>query len=887
MADLELYLNGKKADISQDTQILFSCSADDLSNPTITSVPYSQQVTLPATGRNKAIFGNSERLDTIADVRTFDATKRNPFELKQGGELVQSGYYKIDSYDLISGGYTITLYGGLGALLYDLTYKANGEKMTIYDALHPIYADSVLTFKINAKAVHDAWQVLATDAGENYDRWSIINFAPCYEGTPSGFDAKKMVINPVTCGQPSQQTDGGVTYAAKNGLSVATFGENLTGYDTKEFRSYLLRPVVQVGELMYNIMNLARERGYSLNIGTNTAGIDTTAWLTLPLLNENGAASKETTTITLNGGTQNYSTGRLAPTPTNIPAAAEGAIATYTFKFSTGRFTASSSTGTRLELYQVNPTTEAYEYSAFCIQLVGYDAGGAIIERGGVHMIWDTRPHSFTAQEAFDIATKNLIGGTIAQVYPAYVRKSGSYCYLDISNMELSLYSTAAAKVGIVCEWIGFKWSATAGLMASTRSYASVVWQQSTATAAGTQRYATNHQINGGTCNVVIEHSAYRSGVTITPQMLFRGTDTPARYLLAFMRMYGLEFAQLDTTGKAFDILPRRTFYTGAEVDINARVDLSRGLTKRPQSADKRFYDFENTPAGGAWETEYKEKYGKVYGGHSFNTGYAFNSDRANVYADSALKGCAVVLEQKPTYCAIDDGGHPIPAPFIYGGKYTLYAADESSKDFELVTPSSYADIWYFNSDFEGYDIDGAEKPQFHNAQGAPVDGSNVVLTFCGVTNEYVDLDFMITDDNPDAIALNKGVPCWDNSLISGYYRTADDVPIFKRVDNNGESLDFGIPAEYNAPYDIGGEGVFNKYHRKFYADRYATDAHVITAYIDLGLAAPVSDALRKFYKFGGQLYAISAVYDYDVTRRERFTKCDLIRITDKTNYRS
>ena len=66
--------------------------------------------------------------------------------------------------------YKVTLYGGLGSLLYDLGYDGNGNKRTLADLDYLAGGDDELNFVINKTNVAAAW---ATDAaaGEPASLW--------------------------------------------------------------------------------------------------------------------------------------------------------------------------------------------------------------------------------------------------------------------------------------------------------------------------------------------------------------------------------------------------------------------------------------------------------------------------------------------------------------------------------------------------------------------------------------------------------------------------------------------------------------------------------------------------------------------------------------------
>ena len=139
---ISLYIGGKLADLDEQSFILFNYTMDDLSNPTIVKNSFTQQITLPGTPDNNAIFGDYYRLDrktALASGETgyaFNASVKTPFSIyNELGEIIESGYCKLDSVVRSKGvvSYKVSLYGGLGSFFYSLSYAEDGRKLTLAD----------------------------------------------------------------------------------------------------------------------------------------------------------------------------------------------------------------------------------------------------------------------------------------------------------------------------------------------------------------------------------------------------------------------------------------------------------------------------------------------------------------------------------------------------------------------------------------------------------------------------------------------------------------------------------------------------------------------------------------------------------------------------------
>ena len=293
---VSLYIGDRLADLSDQSFILFNYAKEDLTNPTVVRNSWSQQVTLPGTAANDAIFGHIYRSDRQTQYGTsatgihFDAAVRTPFRLiSDSGELLESGYLKLDS--IVRKGaraeYKCSLYGGLGSFFFDLMYDEQGNKRSLADLRYTGEAATAdeLTFDITASAVRNAWDRLA-NGGSGTSVWDILSFAPCYDGLPEGvFDADKAVCAPSTVGLDIP--DG---YSAVSGWSLVSLPDKHTGLEVRDLRSYLQRPVIKMRKVIEAICQSWNNGGYTVELDTDFFNDGNSywdkTWLTLPLLNK-------------------------------------------------------------------------------------------------------------------------------------------------------------------------------------------------------------------------------------------------------------------------------------------------------------------------------------------------------------------------------------------------------------------------------------------------------------------------------------------------------------------------------------------------------------------------------------------------------------------------
>ena len=120
---IELYIDGRRADIDDASFVVFNWRREDTDNPAVIRNSWSNSVTLPGTPDNDVIFSHAFRCDRRYNFTpdSFDPSARTPFAIYQEtGEILVSGYCKLDSVARSGAthSYKVTLFGGLGSLLY-------------------------------------------------------------------------------------------------------------------------------------------------------------------------------------------------------------------------------------------------------------------------------------------------------------------------------------------------------------------------------------------------------------------------------------------------------------------------------------------------------------------------------------------------------------------------------------------------------------------------------------------------------------------------------------------------------------------------------------------------------------------------------------------------
>lgn len=890
MRDISLYIGGKKADVAQGEGIFLTARVDNIEEPAIVENPFSQQVLLPPTAANDAIFGYARETthrttSSQGGVGTaFNAGKRTEFRLEVNGNICQSGYIKLDHTD--RDGYHITLYGGLGALLYDLSFDEDGKPLTLASL---DYGRS-LDHTINVQTIQEAWGRLAylIDSGFDYmdiDKWETINYAPLYDGIPQQFDAARQVIVPDAVGQKKSQTDDGTSYAAAGGVSVATYPKSFDGWDMKEFRSYLLRPMIRMAKVWDGIKNFAAARGYTINGDFYEHDV----WMTLPRLDEKNETSEERTAS--------------ASIPSYRQEGEEGASEIVSSSTSPNDYAQHTINARLTEFWFGGSNTRLFfggtpfvdyrrEIHAFLVQGVGYDDNGNVVAESPVEIFtedWFATEVNPDARLAEMLAINGVTAGVGNVHYTQFQRiSSGKYALQGWNNVDIPItfYASGATRVGIRTKWIAV--AVEYGNMQPSFEDFTEVYD-----GGGINSYPCSRVVVGAaTDSIVVTTETIRTGAAITKLKLLGGTDTPARYLVGLMRLYGLYVVPTSTDGKTFSLLNRTDFHDSLSRvhDIADRVDHKQAITIEPIAYDKRCYRFKYADANAQWLDKYRAKYGEEYGEARVNTGYGFNNETKDALDGIVFTNCAEVLEQRDTFNKIvkrDGTGGVIPSAMLGGGTYALYDKDGNGKDFALSVPlGNNMSITPFNNGYEGYDFDECGKPQFHDADNKGTGQFNSLLYLSDVSQEYAAAGFYVTDDTAAMLRLNNGVPCWDGRGAAAGV-AAFNLPLFQRVSHySHRSLDLAAPIEVDSPTYIEDPAyLYSQQWEGYISDKYGADSQVMTAYVDLGDLSIPQDALRGKYLFGGTSWAMVEMDGYDLTGGQRFTKCTFVRVRDWENY--
>ena len=852
-------------DLSDNVDVLFTYAADDLTNPTIVRNSYSKTITIEGTPENNSVFGHFWNLERVQSYDgeygvSFNPSKRVPFTLYANGDIYQSGYAKLNTVKKNGKNnvFELTLFGGLGSFLFNLAYlddnsttdnnkrKLSDLHFMTWDTSTP--SENEFNFAIKQDTIIEAWNnVQASESS----KWHYINFADCYEGVPSDFDADKVLMymgtsassattDTTTPTKPVRRPGGGGSqsnsiptsssttegdYATFDGYAVATLPKEKTANQMREFRSYLLRPVLRVKEVINACCAPENNGGYTVELDPNFANQNNPywedAWMTLPLLSSmdfNGVEGDEQTAVTatigstVTGGTK---TGTAYTETTSIVLGEISASSSFNFSMDlniqaimnslpSGYVTQDSnwvndhsvSGGMYMSPQGIYPCAYSLQSDTMypgtiCVQLVAYSRDGKVIAgsdvynctsgynphrtsaggRGGATMVttYVPNPNDFHFEPAFEAG---------------YITKNGGFNYVSgsTSNSTWQMADTLTFNIKrlpktctlklIVSKLNGTSQSYTNKAMCLfQRYYGNYTTDRDGYLNSSYSTYyrnpATVNHFNLKISNVevsLMSEEGIRTGAKFTKADLLNTDYTPADFFLSYCKLFGL-YIEKDKYDDTIYVRTRDTFYRQENViNLEDKIDRSKDINITPIVFDAKWYNWSLDMAESEFGKDYMDTYGVPFEIQRVNTGYNFDASEKDLYKDNIFKGGVECLEKSDMFGYIS--GDTTNKPWMYNGfTYNLYSTEDLSDTLEVtVNPMTKKGVIKSFSNNSQYDL--YTKLQCHTEDNSAADASNVLLFFDGLVptktlNTDENINYYVTDDNSYMSVLNDGNPCW------------------------------------------------------------------------------------------------------------------------------
>ena len=952
--NIKLYINGIEADLTEDISLPITYVQEDLTNPTIVKNSFSKTVTLPGTKTNNSIFGQFYKLDRFTINHTgnttvgveYDPSKRIPFQIYKNSNIVESGYLQlnavnIDSYKV---SYDTTLYGGLGDFFYGLSYKENGEKLTLADLN---YKD-VLTFKINKEYIQDCFN--------NPMDGRLLTFIPSLNGLYDDFDNDTCLINTNDSTIfPTEQTEGNIKYTTYNGFGLAKLNKSYDEWEIRDLRSYKQRPALRLAKLVTSILD---NSGYKYELDPKFFNARNPYWtdtfIALPLLSSNGENE-----ITQRAQLDKYLSNKFIVGESTAEVIIDGNV-TWIIDGVTGYFTVKNgegitATGDRIDLSKVsdsstievnldiNITFTATGISNedelyMCLYRSVYNEESnytqtylqtrtflqfqlTVVNSDGTYT--ESPWYNFAGERSYDdsfnnINKNNTTVGTFKRI------SDNKYAFVDENNNNTFRLTVKASKksdtirLRLKTSWVKQEAGKYSG---ASYLFEDKLLNENVPENTVLGNIESDWDVNEYSLEIK-SPSGIGSGSVITQDTILKTENTPADYLLNIGKLFGWYYVK-DINEKKISIMSRETFFKNKVVNIEDRLDYSKNFNINPVLFDKKWYKMTlNTP-----ETYFAKKYNKEYdldyGQKRIDTGYNFNTETTNLYEDSIFDNVISVRDSDKYYRTFyDKNDNEVPCFVNDNLSYQLFHKNDVSKEITSVEQNLYGvNIIDKNKTREWNGLRGTDcmvKSCFYsldNDEKSLEEISSSILFYNG-HRDLLDIKnkpikYWITDDLPEMADLNNGQPCWlytnsdkdtRGNTIAILRTTLPQFIKYRthRIYQSGstgerysvdtgnveQSLDFGLPKEiYIDGLNYSEDAtIYNNYWKRFYNDQFNVNTKKVTCYVNLSDWDVKQELLRQFYYFNNGIWILNKIDNYDVTSNNT-TRCEFIKVQDITNY--
>lgn len=949
MKNTELYIADTLVDMDSESIITMTYTLEDTDNPTIVKNSFSKSITLPATDNNNALFGhiyNLSRETLLVANRNngvyFNTLKRTPFAFYNEGELVESGYVQLTGIAVTNGKarYTVQAYGGLGDFLYNLMYTEEGDRRNLasldfdiegHDGEHTTEMD----FTIDRNMVSRAWSNLPR-AGRNSIE-EVLQFVPAYNGVSSDFDAKHAVINYngiTSMGLPRTLTDNGKTYKDVNGYGGLEFTRSMDEAEVRDMRSYLQRPALSVEALFKACANPANNGGYTVNLDPAFFNEDNPlyfdAYITLPMLGVETESTESSFELSGSdgyiGGTSNTFVREIVAGVRTIANVANNANIKVSVPLSIAIDSTASELFTDVDLYKqvetelgggMVTTSHKYDktyYSAIVAQVI-------VTNRDNGEVLAVSNEVAFSNKGAFKrdwgVYTKfDNVDRGVENIKGHFKQRDGLLQFvseLDTNTFPISVSFIKGNVEGIVVTLRvqrAYKSNYT-----DISTNASLLWKSDS---FYEEKMLENYTIDniksvdniigcyrdGSTVEISTANlPSIASGSKVTKEILLGSTESPADYLLSYIKLFNLRFIK-DVATKSVTITPN--YFNGNIIDIEERIDRGQAVNITPNVFSKKFMRLGLSQPETYFAKKYKAMNKLDYGQKRVDTGFAFNNDTEEIYKDNLYTSAVPCLATSKFFNTFRNAsGVEVFAPIADNPKLILAEGNASTgyntltKD--IVSPQYIdAKMSVPFSAYKGYDL-MPRMCYFDEKEGVreAVDISNNLVVFCknvelkNSNGEAV--SYWLTDDVPEMITL-CGANCY---LLTneGNDTNGNDIaiqrntlPLFlsMRLMNTHvrESFDFAKSKESYIPGINYPEGVtlYERYWSGLYNDRMDVDTRKASCMVDLSGIAVNSDLLRNFFYFDNNYWLLNSIEDYDIASN-KLTKCEFIKVKSLDAY--
>lgn len=889
---IELYINNTLVEFNEPPQINITYLHEDLHNPTVIKNSFSKTVTVKGTKNNNALFGcfyDNTRIISYEDPSlygaSFNPSKKVDFVLYKNGEIIEKGYAKLD--EVIKNGndieYHISLFGGLGQFLYNLTYDEYDEELKLSNLDYGVDLD----FPVDKNIIYDAWNRLNNIDNNGTDRFDVINFTPCYNGIPTeNFDANKVVINlndnRFGINEEIYDAENGTTYSTVDGYVLGELINEVDDVMVGDYRSYLQRPVLRVKSMIDAICNFT---DYEVDLDADFFNVNNPyyndSWMTLPLVTETDIENAEVVTqVDDKFYLNDIATGnKVKLSIPFIPVAnPQGINESSNELIRTGR-----------NYRNISTQTTTITNTAVYYQLVAYNANNEVVNVSKIYSFFTDIDNTKKYFEYYNYSPYPTGLNNVTEItgfFKKYIDVDNQY-FFCVSNDKINVEPRQYFTLDIEVEYEDGMY-----FMLKQNNTKTVNIINGTVSLTDNPRLYTFNNNYSFDVSSLIDFDAinktFSKGYQFKKDIMLNSENTPCKYFLDYLKLFNLHIWYDSYLNKVF-IRTRQNFFIDKVKDLDDLIDRSKDMKITPLTFNNKWFSFYNsTETDEKLYKDYLNRYGYKYGEKLINTNYNFDNSKLELFEENIYKGGIMSVNKNKYYCKTKNTNSGI---FVDDINLTYFNGEDT------FTTSLYGtknvSFWDVNNKYG----DIIPRVSFTDNKNEGVNGSNTLLFFNGFKN-VSNQNFKLTDDLPIFNEINEGTPCWivttsevddNNNEIA---LNIIDLPMFSRYKTVGDkyptvtySMDFGTPQEVYIPYLTidDNSNIYSQYWKSFMEDRYNINNRIIECSV-LFNERVEGDWLKQFYYFDNSLWIMQEIIDYNSSSNDT-TKCNLVKITDKNNY--
>ncbi len=854
---IQLYINNQEVDIDKSVGLYITKQYESVQNPTLYHSDFSKTITLPMTAKNRRIFENYQRQDSLVTTTGIDPRVKIPYQLLYDSELVMEGYMRINNANTCFSDkkFEINLYGEFNKIMNDIgQYTFNKWETVSYGGTKPdeyLIQSPWSDIEVSASLVKESFEQETHDI-EGEDILDYVKFVPSYQGKYKDFESDVMQWHPY-------------------GYETELTSEKDEHY-MREFRSYYQEPALWVCKLWKMMKNKVESTtDYTIDLDPSWFNQYNPYWSDMLY-----------TCPSLFTADDNFSpdTTMFHPDSLNLHwnISSQGALSTAhkrtllfnpianDLMYRNGVFNPDSLGYTKFKMsssimiccHKIYDSTVTYaklkRNNPLIVKVEAVKRSDGAVLNSRKYMIYSHQTPSsgnYNVDEKINVGTTCLTAPNVAGQFPTGYSGYNGYWFEAPIDLELEIpenvpyivnFTFYFSNNGKPCEFSHYQNLAHWDWLWTD-------WFCSNSTPPGVTIFNCVKTASCSTTNYLRS----RSGIDM--YRVFPKKTTLLDVLLNYSKIFGLMW-DVDIDNKKITVMTRNKFFSNHRIlDWSDKIDRSKDFKLNPLCFEKRYVGF-NVEEGEGFRYEfYKDKYGVGYGAKKIDTEYRFNTD-----TDDLFKGIQpALISQKAQFSRMYNTENP----------------DDTENQFMGYNYKVYPNERYIENDNEG-----------ENAGN-----SGAFYLFNGTFNPDPELGFrttegngmiLITDDT--AHMLHVGSYMWN--LTFRNTEICHKLPYISTIDRSGKySVHFESPAEYYFDVDCSQTRyVYDLFWKRYIDERYSVQNKKLNCYVYLTPAEFKAIKFHDFVKIGNTLYHINKVTDYDFDTNSP-TKVELCQVWDVSAY--